>query len=62
MLRTSLKSDTPLTIKPSARRHHAETGTWMSQHALPPPYEHRADNHLAFLQLGCALLPLRFIG
>ena len=25
-------------------------------------YEHRADIHLAFLQLGCALISLRFLG
>jgi len=25
-------------------------------------YEHRADIHLAFLQLGCALIFLRFLG
>ncbi len=24
-------------------------------------YEHRADIHLAFLQLGCALISLRFL-
>ena len=26
------------------------------------PLEHRADIHLAFLQLGCALISLRFLG
>jgi hypothetical protein len=25
-------------------------------------YEHWADIHLAFLQLGCALISLRFLG
>jgi hypothetical protein len=25
-------------------------------------YEHQADIHLAFLQLGCALISLRFLG
>jgi hypothetical protein len=25
-------------------------------------FEHRADIHLAFLQLGCALISLRFLG
>jgi transposase len=25
-------------------------------------YEHRADNHLAYLQLGCALISLGFLG
>jgi len=25
-------------------------------------YEHRADIHLAFLQLGCALIALRLLG
>lgn len=25
-------------------------------------YKHRADIHLAFLQLGCALISLRFLG
>jgi hypothetical protein len=30
--------------------------------ALKIRYEHRADIHLAFLQLGCALISLRFLG
>ena len=29
---------------------------------LGPPLEHQADIHLAFLQLGCALISLRLLG
>jgi hypothetical protein len=31
-------------------------------HAELIRYEHRADIHLALLQLGCALISLRFLG
>jgi hypothetical protein len=43
--------------RPRRRPHklHADTG-------YDYRYEHRADVHLAFLQLGCALISLRFLG
>ena len=39
------------------------TLSWLNRfRRLKIRYEHRADIHLAFLQLGCALISLRFLG
>jgi len=39
------------------------TLSWLNRfRRLNIRYEHRADIHLAFLQLGCALISLRFLG
>jgi transposase len=39
------------------------TLSWLNRsRRLKIRYEHRADIHLAFLQLGCALITLRFLG
>lgn len=39
------------------------TLSWLNRFRhLKIRYEHRADIHLAFLQLGCALISLRFLG
>ena len=39
------------------------TLSWLNSfRRLKIRYEHRADIHLAFLQLGCALISLRFLG
>jgi transposase len=39
------------------------TAAWLNRcRRLVIRYEHRADIHLAFLQLGCALISLRFLG
>ena len=39
------------------------TLSWLNRfQRLKIRYEHRADIHLAFLQLGCALISLRFLG
>jgi transposase len=39
------------------------TLSWLNRFRRPKiRYEHRADIHLAFLQLGCALVSLRFLG
>ena len=39
------------------------TLSWLNRfRRLEIRYEHRADIHLAFLQLGCALISLRFLG
>ena len=39
------------------------TISWLHRFRRPKiRYEHRADIHLAFLQLGCALISLRFLG
>jgi DDE family transposase len=39
------------------------TLSWLNRfRRLKIRYEHRADIHLAFLQLGCALSSLRFLG
>jgi len=41
----------------------ARTLSWLNRfRRLKSRYEHRADLHLAFLQLGCALISLRFLG
>jgi transposase len=38
------------------------TLSWLKRfRRLKIRYEHRADIHLAFLQLGCALISLRFL-
>jgi transposase len=38
------------------------TLSWLNRfRRLKIRYEHRADIHLAFLQLGCALIPLGFL-
>ena len=37
--------------------------SWLNRfRRLKIRYEHRADIHLGFLQLGCALISLRFLG
>jgi len=37
--------------------------SWLNRfRRLKIRYEHRPDIHLAFLQLGCALISLRFLG
>ena len=39
------------------------TLSWLNRfRRLKIRYEHRADIHLAFLQLACALISLRFLG
>jgi len=39
------------------------TLSWLNRfRRLKIRYEHRAAIHLAFLQLGCALIALRFLG
>jgi len=39
------------------------TLSWLNRfRRLKIRYEHRADIHLAFLQPGCALISLRFLG
>jgi transposase len=39
------------------------TLSWLNRfRRLKIRYEHRADIHLAFLQLGCSLISLRFLG
>jgi transposase len=39
------------------------TLSWLNRfRRLKIRYEHRADIHLAFLQLGCVLISLRFLG
>ena len=39
------------------------TLSWLNHfQRLKTPHEPRADIHLAFLQLGCALISLRFLG
>jgi transposase len=39
------------------------TLSWLNRfRRLKIRYEHRADIHLAFLQLGCDLISLRFLG
>ncbi len=45
------------------RRVVERTLSWLNRfRRLKIRYEHRADIHLAFLQLGCALISLRFLG
>ena len=39
------------------------TLSWLNRFwCLKIRYEHRADIHLSFLQVGCALISLRFLG
>lgn len=55
-------------IEPKVRlgRHRwvvERTLSWLNRfRRLKIRYEHRADIHLAFLQLGCALITLRYAG
>jgi len=58
----------PLYVEPKNRlgRYRwvvERTLSWLNRfRRLKIRYEHRADIHLAFLQLGCALISLRFLG
>ena len=49
-------------IQNNERKHDTEKGFGRLQSGMKIRYEHRADIHLAFLQLGCALISLRFLG
>ena len=55
----------PEAPKPKDGRPRISDRAALDSAAVPAPggrYEHRADIHLAFLQLGCALISLRFLG
>jgi transposase len=50
-------------IRAKTRGRPRRTLSWLNRfRRLKIRYEHRADIHLAFLQLGCALISLRFLG